>query len=111
MPRLRRYLPPLLILLPVIFICGKLLLTPVPLYHLSYYSAVRRTERGWPWAFQTFEGEFDEFTELPAIGDGPIHPALLAADVVVLMLATGGCAALLALHYRRHGSWFKISLR
>jgi hypothetical protein len=64
MPRLRRYLPPLLIFLPLIFVCGKLLLTPVEFVAgtRSHFADVEvdgiqlscflNTETGWPWIFQ-----------------------------------------------------------
>jgi hypothetical protein len=52
MPRLRRYLPPLLLLLPVIFICGKLLLTPV---QGENNGPATNWQQGWPWVFQEIQ--------------------------------------------------------
>jgi hypothetical protein len=63
MSRIRRYLVPALLLLPVIFVCGKLLLTPVkaafgPERLPKNYSGIMGSgllgprEVGWPWVYR-----------------------------------------------------------
>jgi uncharacterized protein (TIGR01244 family) len=110
MLRLRRYLPPLVILLPLIFVCGKLLLTAVVSTHQTPFDPPFM-ERGWPWIYQSMEANFNPFGELPSVWDGPVSLSPLVADVALMVLATIACLMLLESHHRRHGGWFKISLR
>src|SRR5262245_62720545 len=83
---IRRYLVPVLLLAPLIFLCGKLLLTPVSRSTSWWeYNRVRVTmnemqisgsqERGWRWGFAGGDGRVDLGVSL----------ALLLADIAVLL--------------------------
>jgi hypothetical protein len=120
MPLVRRYLFPALLLLPLLFLCGKLLLTPLSRmiddpdvarkYGIIDAGAPPAAVRGWPWVF------------LKTITYGwPPQSAqtdvlyfscwYLLADVSVLGLFLVAAAALLVQHRRRRGAWLRFSLR
>jgi hypothetical protein len=111
MPRLRRYLPPIVILAPVVLICCRLLLTYVP--RVSDNSRVVG-DRGWPLAFQT-----RSLSLISSVGSPPtiawkndaISWPQLSLDIAVQFAVVLAAAALLALHYRHHGRWLRFSLR
>jgi hypothetical protein len=74
--------------LPVIFVCGKLLLTPVPHDingHNSPYLIYNRIETGWPWVFRVVDEHDDGLTSLP-LARNPVSfsAKLFLADVAVL---------------------------
>lgn len=99
MPRLRRYLPPLLILLPVTFVCGKLLLTPVDSAVGGWNSDV-----GWPWVFAGV-------AQPPARRIAHFSWWAMLADVALFLAVLGAAGALLLLWYRRTGGRWQLSLR
>jgi hypothetical protein len=111
MPRLRRYLPPLLLLLPLIFICGKLLLEPVE-RRKAFVLESPDCERGWPWVFQVLDVDLDgKFAAFQGLSKSPIDFALFAADVAVLLSIIGLTTLFMFWHRRRAGRWFRFSLR
>ena len=99
MAHLRRYFVPALLLLSGIFVCGKLLLTPVTMQ--TCVVAPLAEERGWPWVFvqrcslkqcvesTIYETNFQKFSWLPFV-----------ADLVILLAALAGLATLVAWHSR-----------
>lgn len=111
--RLRRYAVLALLLLPLILLCGKLLLTPVSRGTSWWeYSTIRVTmngtqhvpvvqERGWPWVFAARHGRID-------LG---FSPARLLADIAVLLALVATFGLLLARHRRDRGRWLSVSLR
>jgi hypothetical protein len=129
MSKVRRYLPPLVILLPLIFICGKLLLTAVNGHPRPYDANISpylellnegetRWERGWPWIFQTTTTavRFPGYVNLVQV-DSDVDSVetfsiwLLLADLFCLIAIVAVAAYLLLRHYRRRGAWLRISLR
>jgi hypothetical protein len=112
---LRRYLPPLLILLPLVFVCGKLLLTPVELklWPVSNQAAVCGglhpivvpIGQGWPWVFCEYDS-LTYFTKAVTY-----HYQWLVADLLCFAVAIGFVGFLLMRHYRRRGAWLRFSLR
>jgi hypothetical protein len=119
MSRLRRYLPPLVILLPLIFICGKLLLTIVPTQRhvvgVSPYLALLgglSTERGWPWVYET-QWRNPGYVSLvtPRRTNIEFSAALLCADLACLASIVAAAAFMLAIHYRHSGRWVRFTLR
>jgi hypothetical protein len=106
MPRLRRYLPLLLFLLPVIFICGKLLLTMIP---TASNQMPMPNERGWPWVFQRYYEPIPGFATFA--NDNSFSIVILLADVVFLSAIVGMLALLIAWRRKRTGRWFRFSLR
>ena len=114
MSRLRRYLVPALLLAAVIFVCGKLLMTPVwrrtvsweqkQLQNLGGLYAV--LEYGWPWAYAQRDAPFGSAAAYPKFWLGP-----LVADVLVLALIVAFFGSMLTLHWRRHRRWSRLSLR
>ena len=123
MPRLRRYLVPALLLLPVIFICGKLLLMPVEdsifvrdvrTFGFQMYrdfTSVSQISRGWPFVFE----RVIETSELawvdPEVPSSEFSVGLLTIDALVLLAAIALAAWLLRRHYVRRGAWLRFSLR
>ena len=104
MPRPRRYLLPILLLLPVNFVCAKLLLTQ---NYLDGFD-VRIGQRGWPWVFlETADlGMPNSALDITLFRFWP-----LVADLAVLGGIVTLAGALIAWHYRRHDGQFQISLR
>ena len=87
MPRLRRYLPPLLILLPVIFICGKLLLTPV---HDDQWN--EPFHYGWPWEYQIVNAVYNRQTSEYDVGQTFVFDLKsLLEDFAILLGAVVVC--------------------
>jgi len=118
--RLRVCVLPALVLLPLVLICGKLLLTPLSRmiddpdmarkYGIIDAGAPPAAVRGWPWVFlktvtygwppQTAPTDIIYFSWWR-----------LLADVAVMSLVLIAAAALLAWHRRRRGAWLRFSLR
>jgi uncharacterized protein len=95
-----RYLPPLLILLTLIFICGKLLLTPVDnRVGLGY------EETGWPWIY--FRGP----TVVGGTANREFSIGPLLADLAVCLAVVGVAIALLFWWHRRTLGRWQFSLR
>src|SRR5689334_25253566 len=99
MPRLIRYVPPLLILLTLIFVCGKLLLTPV-----DSRTGSARQEVGWPWVYS-------RALTIGGAGGNEFSIALLLADLALAVVVIGGAAALLFWWHRRTLGRWQFSLR
>ncbi len=121
MSRFRRSLVPALLLMPVIFICGKLLLTPV--WRPETIEDVERADEGgvlplgsgsvgqmvWPWVFWETKNLIEWGTDW---GKRLLFSWwLLAADAAVLIMALAAVAAGLVWHRRRRGRWLRFSLR
>jgi hypothetical protein len=113
MSRLRRYLVPALLLTPAIFVCGKLLLTPVwrilsewETYESSNAGSPLVGEYGWPWVYAQrdappgLEGEHSTFSFWP-----------LGADLLALSSVVAALGFLLIRHRTRQGRWLRFSLR
>jgi hypothetical protein len=87
MSRIRRYLVPALLLLPVIFICGKVLLTPVQhpvIFYVGPYDY--DFESGWPWSFMQCQANWN--SNLPVIQPGVcvyFSGWWLAIDIVIVI--------------------------
>jgi hypothetical protein len=111
MSRIRRYIAPALLLLPVIFICGKLLLTPVAAVEfLSDFGRLQWSDRlfevGWPWVFQEIERTQDDVSRTISFS-----PWELIADCGMLLTATVVVGALTYLALCRRRRLLQISLR
>lgn len=116
MSRLRRYLIPTLLLLPLIFICGKLLLTPV-LREASIFESdelpridigtIDMHEIGWPWVFSQ---SYETFTPENLHGNY-FSLWILIADTVLMLGVILAIAKILVLHRKHHGSWLRFSIR
>src|SRR5262245_18433672 len=107
MPRFRRYLPPLLLLLPVILIRGKLMLTPTYRKRdLSVY-----IETGWPLAFRTANGGIEWKTQVLHEHQVYFSFPRLAADAAWLSLTVAVSAACILFWFRRSRSVVRFSLR
>ena len=124
MSRIRRYFVPALLLLPVIFICGKLLLTPVTTWRTVRLQensfglnsgaliAVPNVEQyGWPWVYRE---------AIDMGGLRPIDPDVeaysfsflyLFADAAAALMIVAAAATILSWHHRRHGAWVRFSIR
>src|SRR5262245_59250540 len=120
MPMFRRCFVVAVLLLPLVLLCGKLLLTPLShkiddpdvarKYGIIDAGAPPAAVRGWPWVF------------LKTVTYGwPPQSAqtdvfyfscwYLLADVTILALFLAAAAALLVQHRRRRGAWLRFSLR
>jgi hypothetical protein len=111
MPRLRRYLPPLLLLLPLIFICGKLLLTPV---EGESNGPASNWQQGWPWVFREFrtlDKSASPVQPAPLASPMALSPSLLLADVALLAAVIGSFGLLLLWQQKRSGTLRQFSLR
>ena len=106
MSQLRRYLVPVLLLLPVIFLCGKLLLTPVEGRGLAWIGGNQANETGWPWVFKRVYYNYVARKQITAVSW-----FVLLADVAVMVAAVATAAVSLARRYRRRVHWFQFSLR
>jgi hypothetical protein len=111
MSRLRRYLIPTLLLLPLIFVCGKLLLTPVwrqatiieqDLAHSSFSDM---WESGWPLVFLQLSTWTSDTVTVYHIS----YWSLLA-DVAILLAAIVTFGWVIHWHHRRRGAWLRVSL-
>jgi hypothetical protein len=99
MRRLLRYLPPLVILLPLLFVCGKLVFTSVAEKTSGLYSEV-----GWPWVYS-------QFGTTPGASGGTFLVWRLLADVAVCLAAVGVVGLLLFIWYRRTSGRWQVSIR
>jgi hypothetical protein len=108
MSRLRRHLVPLLLMLPVIFICGKLLLTPVI---GQFFGKTRNNyDSGWPWVFRN--ATYD--TSTPGITKVTVEQFsiwLLLGDIAVLVAVILASWWILSELQRRSAGWRQFSLR
>jgi len=121
---LRRYFVPALLLIPLIFLCGKLLLTPVTVEQeirmardffglISYSNATSRpdTQRGWPWVFQ-HSIDISGLRSLdPEFESRSFSLLLLLADLVVLTTFIAVAIYVALRHHRRRGAWLRFSIR
>jgi uncharacterized protein len=99
MSRFRRYLPPLVILLPLIFICGKLLLTSVDDRTSTFHQEV-----GWPWVYS-------RAPMAAGAGGGEFSIVLLLVDFAISVAVVGVAVALLYWWHRRTLGRWQFSLR
>jgi hypothetical protein len=117
--RLRPYFIPTLLLLPLIFVCGKLLLAPLSRmiddpdvarrYTIIDAGGPPAAVRGWPWVFlKTVSWNWPQTAPIEVFY---ISWSRLAADLAVYLLVLAAAAALLARHRRRRGAWLRFSLR
>ena len=123
MSRIRRYFVPALLLLPVIFVCGRLLLVPLrtsksiklqdnTILNIGVPYAIPDTQQtGWPWVYRE---------QVDVAGLPPFDPEFeanyfsccrLMADIAVAAAIVAAVAIMLVLHHRRHGVWFRFSIR
>ena len=118
MSRFRRYLVPVLLLAAGIFICGKLLLTPVQrvVSEWEWYQIDFSTSGpgfvyhfGWPWVFA--ESNEPSLLRMQYAEYSTFSGKILAVDVLVLLAGLAAAGFVAARHYRRRGAWFRISLR
>jgi hypothetical protein len=125
MSRLRRHLVPLLLMLPVIFICGKLLLTPVNVVEIPGMTADWRStaltprpeakeyDRGWPWVFVHEYKKLQPFTSF-ASAEIQVREFLfgkLLANLALLIAMTIVAWHGISIMRRRSGGWLRFSLR
>ena len=120
MSRFRDYFIVCLLLVPLLALCGKVLLTPF-LRPLDEPAAVRKfyipdgggppmAVRGWPWIFlKTVTYGWPPPTARMEIIY--ISWLYLLADLAVLSVVVIGAAAVLVWHRRRRGAWLRFSLR
>ena len=121
MSRIRRYLVPALLLLPVIFVCGKLLLTPVkaefgPERLPKNYSGIMGSgllgprEVGWPWVYRkTTDGTRMDTGGRDRVLLSTSNIALIA-DIAVLLLAIV-VVAWIIIWWTGRQSWLQFSIR
>jgi Leucine rich repeat len=91
MSRLRRFLLPTLIFAAALFVCGKLLLTPVKTLEVgrsgySAWGAIGALENGWPWVYWKYIDGIVFPPNPPSSLDISYSRGLLFADVAVLSL-------------------------
>ena len=116
MPRLRRYRVPASLLLPIIFICGKLLLTPVPQILNGISSVAERergtywAERGWPWAFSAWVYD-NIWSPTPVVRNLSITHSVLLADCAFFLVVLLTIWLLLIWWWQFNGCRFRFSLR
>lgn len=113
---LRRHLVPLLLMLPVVFVCGKLLLTPVNDDDLGFsglHSLVLEYDRGWPLVFIHERDDQRNPADIPYPGVTVESFSLLAllGDFVVLVAMLYASWWILIWLQRRPGGWRQFSLR
>src|SRR5262245_5119831 len=101
MSQLRRYLLPLVILLPLILVCGKLLLTPV-----EDRSNSNVQEVGWPWVYLK-----EPTPKLAVVTGGEFSIGPLLADLAISLAVIGIAVVLLFWWHRRTLGRFQFSLR
>jgi hypothetical protein len=113
MPRLRHHLFPTLLLLPLVLICGKLLLTPVyrfgtdadrRLWRMDM-SSEEIAEIGWPWPFSQSVWLFSRPPKRLSFSW-----LLLTADAILVVVVVYAAALVLQNHRRRRGAWLRFSL-
>jgi hypothetical protein len=115
MYRFRRYVVPALLLLPLIILCGKLLLTPVWRQATEIEQLVGRDEGvhdcqdiaqiGWPSVFLEVLWWPGNSIQLYRISSWS-----LLADLFILLFAVAACIFVVVRHRRRRGAWFQFSL-
>ncbi len=104
MSRFRRNLVPVLLLLPVNLVCGKLLLTPRNVQAFDFLLL----QRGWPWVFlESAEG----YPNAIPFKINVFSFWMLAADLAVLLGIVALGVLLVVWNYRRHGGRYQLSLR
>jgi hypothetical protein len=103
--RLRRWMMPGLLLLPVVFICGKLLLTGV--FPADRSSVLPIFELGYPWQFA--RSEWSGLGKI--IEHGELSWSIFAADCAVMLAAMAAFECLICWLWRRNGYRFCFSLR
>lgn len=115
MSRFRRHLVPLLLMLPVIFVCGKLLLTPVEVYRfipgappLTTYEGF---DCGWPWVFMQQRYEARMPSTLPVLEIKQFGVWLVIADTAVLIASIAFCFFIAVRMRSRSRNWTQFSLR
>ncbi len=101
-------------MVPVVFLCGKLLLTRVAIREElgSEFTAFDEYVRGWPWVFQGARETYDR--SKPMIRQVEtlfLSPGLIAADATVLLTACGAVTWFLIWLWRRTGGGRQFSLR
>lgn len=99
MRRCLRYLPPLVILLPLLLVGGKLVFTEVD----DLTSPVHAVA-GWPWEFARLE-------KSRGVGGGMFSAVVMLADIAILLVAVGVAAGLLFIWYRRSSGRWQVSIR
>jgi hypothetical protein len=106
MLRLRRYLAPTLLLLPLILLCGKLLLTPVWRQTTSVGQFLAPDKDvGWPFVFLEIKGRTSD-----TVTKYQLSYWFLLADLTILLGAIGASGLALHWHHRRRGAWLRFSL-
>lgn len=121
MLRLRRNLVPLLLMLPMIFVCGKLLLTPVNVVYgwpkgMCFGFGIppptmRDFDCGWPWNFGNFHEEFENAWCFPYWEPRQLSFGLLVANLAVLIAIIAASWFTIQRVARQPGGWFRFSLR
>jgi hypothetical protein len=122
MSRLRRYLVPTLLLLPVVLLAAKLLVTPVSAMIDTQGTKIQSFllsgpfsntklsghERGWPWIFSQ---KFDGTSAIPGLYDVYFSWPVLLGDIAILLGALVLMGMLFVWIWRRCGCRPQISLR
>jgi hypothetical protein len=104
--------------LPLLFLCGKLLLTPLSRtiddldvarrYSIVDAGAPPAAVRGWPWVFLKTAGWQSQAAAREIFYFSWWR---LLADLAILSLVLAAAAAFLSSHRRRRGAWLRFSLR
>ncbi len=108
MRRSRSLLVPLALMLPVVLLCGWLLLAEVP--QTTNEFVIPKAERGWPWVFQSYES-FSQPRSWDGLTAARVDVAVLAADLAILLAIIAATWFALLAYRRRYGSWVRFSLR
>jgi len=116
MSRLQRYLP-FVFLVPILLLCGKLILTPVPEPFLDSKRGPN-ADRGWPWVFQTIHLRYDprlksiaQANLLSGITEHQVLVGRLAADVAIGLLVVLGAGMVILWRIRKGANLLRFSLK
>lgn len=102
---MRRNLVPIVSLLSMMFVGGKLLLTPVKMQTCDF--ALFAEERGWPWVFaQSCSSKRCIDSVIDETNARIFSWSYFVADLVVLLASLAGAAVLFTWHWRRPARWY-----
>ncbi len=110
MPRFRHYVVLALLLAPIVFVSGKLLLTRVELWSWTDMDGRDvHSQQGWPWVF--CDGYIDDQTKSDATTVYHYSWLPLIGDLAALLAVIAVVGLLLVRHHLQYGRWLKFSLR
>src|ERR1051326_6941299 len=108
-----RHLVPLLVLPPLLYICGRLLVAPVGMdsgwdeYCYATFSSIDVEDAGWPWVYIR---QVDTHWDTTNLSPADFHLAPLIADIAVLLASVILIEVLVYWRRRRRGSWLRFTM-